>query len=228
MSAEPAASLSTDLDATVGLSSPQQAILTHLKRNGPRSLAEIASWLGVSRVAALRHLRSLEEDGYLERSYRREGVGRPRAYFALTDRSTRLFPHNYTALSVAAFQFLERRLGRSAVVELLQERSHETAGRIRAAIPRGAPLLECVRRLAQLRSQEGYMAEVGARTSTGVELREHNCPVLAIADRYPEACEIERRMFESVLGGKVSTSHRVVAGDPVCRFWIRARKEGDQ
>ena len=43
--------------------------------------------------------------------------------------------------------------------------------------------------------------------------------------RFPEACEVERRMFESMLKAKVTTSHRVVAGDPVCRFLIRPRRE---
>jgi len=65
------------------------------------------------------------------------------------------------------------------------------------------------------------MAEVGARRARSVEMLEHNCPILAIAEQFPEACEVERKMFESVLSARVETSHRVVAGDAVCRFVVR-------
>jgi len=52
---------------------------------------------------------------------------------------------------------------------------------------------------------------------------EHNCPIMAVAETYPEACRVEREMFQKLLGADVETSHRVVAGDPVCRFLIRGR-----
>jgi len=70
------------------------------------------------------------------------------------------------------------------------------------------------------------MAEVAGRRRGSVELREHNCPIIALARQYPEACETERRMFESLLRARVDVSHRVVAGDPVCRFLIRERRDG--
>jgi len=56
-----------------------------------------------------------------------------------------------------------------------------------------------------------------------VEMFEHNCPIMAVAETYPEACRVEREMFQNLLGADVETSHRVVAGDPVCRFLVRDR-----
>ncbi len=69
------------------------------------------------------------------------------------------------------------------------------------------------------------MAEVGPRRRGSIEMLEHNCPILAVAERFPEACETERRMFESLLAARVDVAHRVVAGDPVCRFLVRERPE---
>jgi predicted ArsR family transcriptional regulator len=68
------------------------------------------------------------------------------------------------------------------------------------------------------------MAEVGQRRSGAIEMLEHNCPILALAETYPEACETERRMFEALLSARVGVTHRVVAGDPICRFWIKERE----
>ncbi|HYK92486.1 MAG TPA: MarR family transcriptional regulator [Thermoplasmata archaeon] len=207
-----------------GFSSQKQAILLALKRGGNLSLKEVAAALGVTRVAALRHLSVLESQRLVERSYRHQGVGRPQVYFRLAATSTGLFPQAYTQMSVCALQFIEQRLGRAAVVELLQQRAHELEDRGHARF-QGKSLAGQVAELARFRQEGGYMAEVGARRSGSVEMLEHNCPILAIAQEFPEACEVERTMFESMLRANVSATHRVVAGDPVCRFLIRPRAE---
>lgn len=210
--------------APSGFSSAKRELLLLLKQRPGLSLAEIARSRDISKVAALRHLASLEDEGLVERSYERRRVGRPAVHFRLSQRAAGIFPQAYAQMSITALEYIERRLGREAVVGMLQERSHEVADQNRPRL--GAPELRArVEELARIRSEGGYMAEVGPRRGSGVELREHNCPILAIAGRFPEACEVERRMFESMLRAGVSTSHRVVAGDPVCRFLIRPRDE---
>ena len=67
------------------------------------------------------------------------------------------------------------------------------------------------------------MAEMGNARKNVVEMLEHNCPIMAVAETFPEACAVEREMFQNLIHADVETSHRVVAGDPVCRFLIRRR-----
>jgi len=206
-------------------SSSKSAALTLLKRQPDASLEEVARGLGISKVAALSHLRQLESDGLVERSYEAGRVGRPRVRFRLTERGTAFFPQAYTEMSLCALEFIERRLGRDAVRELLSQRAGDVADRNWSRLKDG-PLPARVAELARVRTEGGYMAEVADRRRGSVELREHNYPILALARVYPEACETERRMFESLLHAKVDVSHRVVAGDPVCRFRIRERRGG--
>ncbi|MGA7924037.1 MAG: MarR family transcriptional regulator [Thermoplasmata archaeon] len=205
-----------------GLSPPKRDVLDLLKRRSTLSLTDLASELGISKVAALRHLAALETAGLVSRSSRNNGVGRPRAYFELTPRSARLFPEAYAEMSRSAMQFIEDRLGRKAVVELLQQRAHEVHDRHVNEFTKGT-LTERVATLARVRDEGGYMAETGTRRSSVHEMLEHNCPILSLASTFPEACEVERRMFESLLDANVATSHRVVAGAGVCRFLIRPR-----
>jgi DeoR family transcriptional regulator, suf operon transcriptional repressor len=127
-------------------------------------------------------------------------------------------------MSLAALEFIERRLGRAAVGELLSQRAGDVADRNWSRLRDGS-LSSRVSELARIRTEGGYMAEVAARRRSSVELVEHNCPILAIAGRFPEACQIERRLFESMLHADVRVSHRVVAGDPVCRFLVREMKD---
>src|SRR5207237_8055527 len=84
-------------------------------------------------------------------------------------------------------------------------------------------LKERVGELVKIRDEGGYMAELGHAGRNVVEMMEHNCPIMAVAEAYPEACGVEREMFQKLLAADVETSHRVVAGDAVCRFLIRGR-----
>ena len=67
------------------------------------------------------------------------------------------------------------------------------------------------------------MAELGTRRKDTVELLEFNCPIIAVAEKYGEACSVERELFRKLLRANVDVTHRVVAGAPVCRFMIRRR-----
>ena len=206
-----------------GFSSQKREVLLLLKRQPGASLAEVAAGLGISKVAALHHLVALEGDRLVQREYRHAGVGRPTAHFRLSEGSSPLFPEAYTRMSVCALRFVEARLGRSAVGELLQQRAHEILDAEHRRF-RDGKLPAKVAELARVRTEGGYMAEVGTRRRTSVEMLEHNCPILAIATEFPEACEVERRMFETLLGANVEVAHRVAAGDAVCRFLVRPKE----
>jgi DeoR family suf operon transcriptional repressor len=203
-----------------GVSPAKKTLLTLLKRAPGASLKEIAAELGVSRAGALKHLSRLEGEGLVEREYRAGKMGRPRVCFRLTPAAQRIFPAAYTQAALSAMSFIEKHQGRAAVVQMLEERAEELRER---HIPRlaGKDLPGRVRELARIRDEEGYMSELKRTRSVATELLEHNCPILAIAEKYGEACDVERRLFRNLLGADVAVSHRVVAGDPVCRFLIK-------
>jgi len=210
-----------------GFSSTKKQILLTLKRQGSTSLTDLAGGLRISKMATLKHLTVLETKGLIERSFRGGGRGRPRAFFALSKGSASLFPEAYTHMTLCALRFIEEKIGREAIVRLLQQRAQEVLDANRNRVPDGG-LKERVAELVRIRDEGGYMAELGQARRNVVEMFEHNCPIMAVAETYPEACRVEREMFQNLLGADVETSHRVVAGDPVCRFLIRGRsRSGD-
>jgi DeoR family suf operon transcriptional repressor len=66
------------------------------------------------------------------------------------------------------------------------------------------PLDERVALVAELLTAKGYMAEVlepaGSAETGGRMLRIHNCALGEIAERYPDACIVEERVLERLLG----------------------------
>ena len=205
-----------------GFSPTRKAILAALKRSGGLSLTDVAKEVGVSKMAALKHLTALEDKGFVERSQERQARGRPRAHFALTRKSQQLFPQAYTQLTMAALTYIDEKLGRKGVVELLESRGRELHDRHRADF-RGKDLKQRVETLVKIRDEAGYMAEISSRRRDGFELKEHNCPILAVAGNYWEACAAETKLFERLLKADVDATHRMAAGEPVCCFQIRKR-----
>jgi DeoR family transcriptional regulator, suf operon transcriptional repressor len=207
---------------TTEFSSRKRSILELLKANPDSTLASVAKALGVSRAATLRHLASLENDGFVQRTYLTGRVGRPPASFRVTSCAQWLFPQAYVQLSLSAMDYIEKVLGRPAVVRMLEERGLELRRAHQSHFDSPA-LSERARQLARLRDREGYMASFKRSRRESFEIVEHNCPILAIAGKYGEACDVERRFFQDILRADVTVSHRLVAGDPVCRFLVKDR-----
>ncbi len=205
-------------------SSTKREILLSLKRNGESDLGRLAETLSLSKMAVYRHVKDLEQRGLVERFDIRSGVGRPKLGLRLAPEASTLFPKAYSALTVNAMEFIEEELGREAVERALRRRQHAVLPDYERKVGTGS-LKERVEALAQVRDEEGYMAESRGTPGPGYELLEFNCPILAVAERYGEACTVERELFERVLNADVETTHRVVAGNQVCRFLIRPRKK---
>jgi len=208
-----------------GFASSKREILLILKREGQADLQALSDKLGVSKMAVHRHARDLEARGLVERVTVRGGAGRPRLALKLSPQAADLFPRAYADVSCAALRFIEEKMGREGVREALRRRQADVAKSYRAKLDAAADLGARVRQLATLRDQEGYMAEARDVKGGQFEILEHNCPILAIAGDYWEACDVEREMFRKLLGARVETTHRVVAGSHVCRFLVAPRKE---
>lgn len=202
--------------------STKREILLALKRDEEIDLQTLARQLRLSKMAVYRHVKDLEDAGLVERASKRGGVGRPRLALRLAPDASSLFPKAYASVTCTLLEFIEAKMGRDAVEDALRGRTKSVLPEYERHI-RSDDLGGRVRELARLRDREGYMAEARGRAKGRYELFEYNCPIVAIADKYWEACKVENEMFRRLLRADVDTTHRVVAGDHVCRFLIRPR-----
>ena len=65
------------------------------------------------------------------------------------------------------------------------------------------------------------MAEWQASGQDGATLREHNCAIQAVAERYPEICVAERRFLEEVLSAAVNRKAHILAGCTACEYHVQ-------
>ena len=202
------------------------AILRLLKIRGETTLSDLARMTGVSKMGVLKHITRLEEEGLIERDSIHVGEkGRPEHAFRLTAKGNDSFPKAYTDIALCALSFIEQREGRGGVEKMLRLRQKELFDRYSKIIEDQPSLRERVSKLSELRDSEGYMATSRAlrKASASYEILEHNCPILALASKYSEACFTETELFSMILKADVEVSHRAVVGDPVCRFVIKPK-----
>jgi DeoR family suf operon transcriptional repressor len=74
--------------------------------------------------------------------------------------------------------------------------------------------------VAQLLSDEGYMAEGTAVSDSGT-LVEHNCAIQAVAERFPEICAAEARFLEAALGAQVDRREHILSGCSACEYRVK-------
>src|SRR5207302_8772983 len=112
-------------------------------------------------------------------------------------------------------------LGEEALDRLIAARATESVASYRSALKEAAHLGERVRRLAEARTREGYMAECQP-TEGGYLLIENHCPICVAATACQGLCRAERDVFEQALGKDVSVERieHIVAGDRRCAYRI--------
>jgi predicted ArsR family transcriptional regulator len=203
-------------------SSAEAKVILEIKRRQSITLEDAANILGMSKMGAYKHLLKLERRGLVARRIVKKNVGRPIHAFHLTDKGRQYFGSADSIILVNLLEFLKDR-GEGELIKMflreryarLMEQYHETLST--------REFEDKVTLLSELRTQEGYMAEL-KKTGKGFELVEYNCPILKVASFFGEACNLEAHLFSSLLEAEVNNTHRQVDGCDMCRFVIKPRQ----
>ena len=91
-------------------------------------------------------------------------------------------------------------------------------------IPRSLPLRQKLHKLARIRTEEGYMAEVKRGEKGAYLLVENHCPICAAATACKGFCVAEIDLFRTVLGPEVviERSEHIISGDRRCAYRVQA------
>ena len=161
------------------MQSSKTRILAVLKRRGQSSVDDLASALSLAPMTVRQHLTALERDELVTVAERRNGAGRPRHLYSLTERGDGAFPRRYdrfAALLLAELQDLGPLVGldcpdrMGSVLDRLAQR--EAAPHIERLA--GLPLPERAQAAAAVLHETGGFAEA-VEVGVGIEIRDYNC-----------------------------------------------------
>jgi predicted ArsR family transcriptional regulator len=200
----------------------QDRILFQLKTRGPQTAADASARLEMTPAGARQHFLKLEAAGLVESYDERQGRGRPRKYWQLTQRGHDRFPDRHSDLTVDLLRSMRDVFGEPGLDALIAHRERASIADYGKVVGAQGSLRQKLAALARIRSREGYMASVTRDTSDGFLFIENHCPICAAAAACQSLCRSELALFRAVLGTGASVERidHILAGARRCAYRI--------
>jgi predicted ArsR family transcriptional regulator len=188
------------------------AVIELLKRHGGMPVSEIARQTGASYMTAKSHCDQLADAGYLIRTrLPRAEVGRPEIFYSLAEKADALFPQAGADFSLDLLEELRAMHGESAPERLIFQHFAKAAARWEKALEKTANATSRARKLAALRTRDGYASEFTQDPGGPARIVEYHNPLQRVFERFPRVVAMEQRMLEQLLGCRV-TRHEIAGG----------------
>jgi predicted ArsR family transcriptional regulator len=211
------------------LADTKRRIVERLKRVESATATDLAVEFGLTDTALRQHLDALEAGGLVIRSSgEHSGRGRPPVRWQLAPAAAASFPDRHGELTVELLESIRTTLGQKALDRIVAARAERQTEAYSESLAGLRRLADRVQRLAELRAEEGYLAEVRPvedsprNGRSGVMLIEHHCPIREAAGACGALCTAELETFRRVLGPDVTVTRvqHVLSGDRRCAYHV--------
>jgi predicted ArsR family transcriptional regulator len=206
---------------------PADRLLFLLKTRGPQAAGELASALEITGEAVRQQLLRLSQEGLVSATTQTRGIGRPSQVYGLTSEAQKRFPDTHAELTVHLIDTIREVLGERALDKLIAARGSQNLTRYTEVISQHDSLRKKIKKLAEIRTSEGYMATWHQGGEEYV-LIENHCPICAAASACLGFCHSELETFRKVLGPgvEVERTEHLLTGARRCAYRIVPRSTG--
>ena len=198
------------------LDSNDRQFLDRLHRLESGTVPEICEEIGVTATAVRQRLNRLQGLGFVTRETVRCGRGRPHHAYRITDAGTRELGDNYADLAMILWNEVRNIEPIEVRVRILERVQGSLADRY-GRLVQGESLNERFDQLQAALVERGFDVEVDNSGPLPI-LRENNCPFLEMASHDSAICELEREVFQRVLGVDVEMTSCCLDGSHCCEF----------
>lgn len=209
-----------------------EKIVSLLKVEGALTAKVLASELQLTTMGVRQHLQALEESGDISFEDKKAARGRPTRYWALTTKSNSRFPDRHEELTLQLIDSVKSVFGDSGLEQLISHREQASLDLYQTALANKEGLEDKLNALAQLRTQEGYMANVvkGSLDNKICDdsvywLLENHCPICAAASSCLNFCRSELNLFQTILAdvATVSREEHIIEGARRCAYKVTVK-----
>jgi predicted ArsR family transcriptional regulator len=205
------------------LSTSQLNLLNRLKTRGPQSVKILSTQLYMTTMGIRQHLLDLQSKGLVVQSdAEKQTRGRPLHLWALTKAGHERYPDSHAQVTVELINVIRENFGEDGLNKVISQRGEQATSSYQKALAKlPADLASRIAGLAQLRSSEGYMAEVRLLPD-GWLLIENHCPICSAAKECQQFCKTELDTFQAVLGTQASVERvdHLLAGARRCAYKV--------
>jgi DeoR family suf operon transcriptional repressor len=208
--------------ALAELPATRRALLIALRKRGEARAEELAAELGVTVSAIRQHVQGLAAADLVVHREERPGPGRPRHVYRLGAAAEALFPRAYGELTVELLDYIGEE-SPELVQRAFERRRDARIARVRERVE-GLDFDTRVAEVAAVLDEDGYLAECERMDDGSYRIVEHNCAILAVAQRYGHACGAEIAFLRAVLpDADVTRVSHILTGAHACAYEVRLR-----
>jgi len=202
----------------------RESILQFLKIHGGADSQTLAEELDLTPMAVRLHLYDLEKNEMVAFEEVRRSMGRPAKVWGLTSKANRHFPDGHADLAADLLHDLGQSLGEREMEKFLDARKKRLIENYKKEISSKLSLEKQLGKLAEIRTREGYMAEVFPSEDGGFLFVENHCPICSAAKVCQGLCRIELEVFQKTLEGvAVERSEHILGGKRRCAYRINSK-----
>lgn len=198
------------------ISRQQQILNLLLDHESGLSIDDMALQLGISRNAVKQHLSGLEKQQLVREAALVNTGGRPARNYTLSEQGRNQFPKQYSWFSSLLLEALFQDLSLAEREQIMRDMALKLA---ESLVPDfvGKSLEAKLETLLKLMQSLGYHASLDATISAG-GIKAANCVYHDLAQQYPEICQFDQALIESLLDRKVEQTACMAKQDCNCRF----------
>lgn len=205
----------------------RELVLDLIVEKGPVTASVIAKILGLTTAAVRRHITTLEQLGEIAEREQPQSAkrsrGRPARHYIATDVAHERLHDSYSEIATRAMAYLAQTAGVEAIENFAAVRSREIERKY-APVVRAAgrdPRARAVA-LADALTQDGYAASVRdvGGGNFAIQLCQGHCPILDVAEDFPQLCEAETQAIGRLLDVHVQRLATLAGGEHVCTTHI--------
>ena len=203
----------------------QQILLQRLKTRGPQSVKILSKQLDITTMGVRQHLNELAARGLVTTTAENHQTrGRPAHYWQLTHTGHRQFPDSHAVACVTLITRIRNQFGDEALQEIIRGNQDADLNRYQKALEQtDSDLASQLSKLAELRSEEGFMAKVRL-IPNGWLLIQNHCPIYYAAQSSQHYCHSELRLLTTLLSGRatVERTDYLLDGARRCAYKVSA------
>ncbi|MBD2463674.1 transcriptional regulator [Oscillatoria sp. FACHB-1407] len=200
----------------------RRAIVQLLKQEGRLDAETLAARLGITAMAVRQHLYALQDEQLVTYQEEPRPMGRPAKLWQLTVAADRFFPDGYAELTLSLLNSVKQAFGEAGLDRLLEVRSQQQLESYNQQMKGKRSLKQRLNKLVEIRTHEGYMAEVQTQADGSFLLIENHCPICAAATACTGLCAKELEIFQAILGDETTIQRveHIISGERRCVYQI--------
>lgn len=190
-------------------------LINYLKQHGASTIPTLIKTLKLSENAVRHHLSSLQTEGFISVSSKRQGLGRPAKLYALTVAAEGLFPKRYEELLTVILEEAQAKDLLEPILNAVVKRFIKDLGETRSSQTPEERLMALLEKL-----DYGEMLGQLEPTPFGWELKAYNCVYKDAGCKVEAVCDLLPKVISQATGLDAERPHCQRDGMRACTFTI--------